>query len=86
MEKLDLKKDLKALYLPSAKKVERVDVPSFQFLMIDGAIEPGQSPGNSPLFAENMQALDVVPKLTPSVMGRIDEILGNKPEPESDYR
>jgi hypothetical protein len=57
MEKLDLKKELKTLYAPSAKKVELVDVPKFKFLMIDGAIEPGQGPGTSPLFAENMQAL-----------------------------
>jgi len=45
------------LYAPSAKKVELVDVMKFKFLMIDGAIEPGQGPGTSPLFAENMQAL-----------------------------
>jgi hypothetical protein len=57
MEKLDLRKELKTLYAPSAKKVELVDVPRFKFLMIDGAIEPGQGPGTSPLFAENMQAL-----------------------------
>jgi len=57
MEKLDLRKELKYLYSPSAKKVELVDVPKFKFLMIDGAIEPGQGPGTSPLFAENMQAL-----------------------------
>lgn len=57
MQKLDLKKDLKYLYQPSAKKIEVVDVPAMQFLMIDGAIEPGQSPGSSPLFAENMTAL-----------------------------
>ena len=57
MQKLDLKKDLKHLYLPAAKKVEMVDVPAFNFIMIDGAIEPGHEPGNSPLFAENMQAL-----------------------------
>ena len=57
MEKLDLKKDLKDLYLPSVKKIEMVDVPAMNFLMIDGAIEPGQAPGTSPLFAENMQAL-----------------------------
>jgi hypothetical protein len=57
MEKLDLRKELKYLYAPSAKKVELVDVPKFKFLMIDGAIEPGQGPGTSPLFAENMQAL-----------------------------
>ncbi len=57
MEKLDLKKTLKGLYSPSAKKVVVVDVPRFNFLMVDGAIEPGHGPGNSPLFQENMQAL-----------------------------
>jgi len=57
MEKLDLKKQFKFLYAPSAKKVEVVDVPALNFAMIDGAIEPGQGPGTSPLFQENMQAL-----------------------------
>jgi hypothetical protein len=57
MEKLDLKKELKNLYLPSAKKIEVVDVPAMNFLMIDGAIETGHGPSTSPLFAENMQAL-----------------------------
>ncbi|HTX92178.1 MAG TPA: GyrI-like domain-containing protein [Anaerolineales bacterium] len=57
MEKLDLRKDLKYLYAPSARKVELVEVPSFQFVMVDGAVEPGKGPGTSPLFQENMQAL-----------------------------
>ena len=57
MEKLDLKKDLKYLYAPPAKKIEMVDVPPMNFIMIDGAIEPDQAPGTSPLFAENMQAI-----------------------------
>jgi hypothetical protein len=57
MEKLDLKKDLKYLYSPSAKKIELVEVPAMNFIMLDGAIEPDQAPGTSPLFAENMQAL-----------------------------
>ncbi len=57
MKTLDLKKDLKAFYMPSAKKVEFIQVPCFKFLMIDGTIEPGLEPGNSPLFEENMQAL-----------------------------
>jgi hypothetical protein len=57
MQKLDLKKDLKFLYIPSAKKIELVDVPPMNFAMLDGAIEPDQAPGTSPLFAENMQAL-----------------------------
>ena len=57
MKKLDLKKDLKAFYKPSSKKVEFIQVPRFQFLMVDGAIEPGMEPGNSPMFEENMQAM-----------------------------
>ncbi len=57
MKTIDLKRDLKYLYAPSARKVESVDVPAMRFLMIDGAIEPDRSPGTSPLFQENMQAL-----------------------------
>ncbi len=57
MIKINLHKDLQYLYAPSAKKIEVVDVPGFNFLMIDGAIEPGKGPGTSPLFQENMQTL-----------------------------
>lgn len=57
MKLLDLKKDLKYLYQPSAKKVEILKVPKLQFAMIDGAIEKGSEPGKSPLFAEATQAL-----------------------------
>ncbi len=57
MKTLDLKKDLKAFYKPSAKKVEFIEVPRFQFIKVDGAIEPGKEPGNSPMFEENMQAM-----------------------------
>ena len=57
MEKLDLKKELKHLYTPSARAVALVDVPRFNFVMIDGSIEPGQGPGTSPLFQENLGAL-----------------------------
>jgi voltage-dependent potassium channel beta subunit len=35
---------------------------------------------------ENMAALDVVDKLTPEVMARIEGILDNKPAPPSDFR
>lgn len=35
---------------------------------------------------QNMKALDIVPKLDESVMTRIDDILGNKPEPVPNYR
>jgi hypothetical protein len=57
MKTLDLKKELKAFYQPSAKKPEIVTVPRFQFAMIDGAIEKGSEPGKSPSFAEATQAL-----------------------------
>lgn len=57
MEKLDLRKELKYLYAPSAKKVEVVDVPELQFAMIDGRIEPGQMPGTSGAFQEAVGAL-----------------------------
>jgi hypothetical protein len=57
MKTLDLKKDLKYLYQPSAKKVEILKVPLLQFAMIDGAIEKGKEPGNSPAFQEATQAL-----------------------------
>lgn len=57
MVELDLRKQWKHLYGPSAKKVELVDVPELKFLMIDGRIEPGQEPGTSPGFEEAVGAL-----------------------------
>jgi len=57
MQKLDLKKTLKPFYQPSAKKVTTIVVPRFKFIMIDGAIEDGMEPGNSPLFQENTEAI-----------------------------
>jgi hypothetical protein len=57
MKILDLKKQFKYLYQPSAKKIEAVQVPNLQFAMIDGAIEKGSEPGKSPSFAEATQTL-----------------------------
>jgi hypothetical protein len=57
MKTLDFKKDLKDLYMPSARRVEMVQVPRLQFAMIDGAIEKGFEPGNSRSFQEATQAL-----------------------------
>ncbi len=57
MQTIDLRKTLKWLYSPSAKKIEWVDVPAFNFIMIDGAIEPDASPGTSPGFQEATSAL-----------------------------
>lgn len=53
MKKLDLKKELKPLYLPSRKDVEVVRVPRFNYLMIDGIGDPNTSPE----FQQAMQAL-----------------------------
>lgn len=57
MIKLDLRKELKYLYAPSAKKVEIVEVPRFQFAMIDGQMEPGSEPATSESFQQALTAL-----------------------------
>jgi hypothetical protein len=57
MEKLDLKKELKQFYAPSAKQPMIVDVPALNYVMIDGQVEPGQTIENSPEFQQVMQAL-----------------------------
>jgi hypothetical protein len=43
MSKIDLEKDLKHLYNPSAKEITVVDVPPMNFLMIDGTGDPNIS-------------------------------------------
>lgn len=57
MEKIDLRKELKHLYAPSAKEVAVVDVPEFRFVMIDGTIQGGQTVESSPEFQDAMAAL-----------------------------
>ena len=57
MEKIDLRKQYKYLYAPSAKKVQVVDVPPLQFAMIDGVIQAGEGVGDSPDFQEAVSAL-----------------------------
>ena len=57
MKKLDLRKKYKSLYVPPARKVVSVEVPSLQFAMISGVIEPGKLPGESVAFEQAMQAL-----------------------------
>lgn len=55
--KLELEKTYKHLYKPSAKKISLVEVPKLNFLMIDGEIEKGFKPGDSPGFQERTAAL-----------------------------
>ena len=47
--------------------------------VITGASHPSQ-------VAENMKSLDVVERLSDDILERIETILDNKPEPESDWR
>jgi len=53
MKRIDFKKDLKRLYQPSAKEVALVEVPSMNFLMIDGKGDPN----NTPSYQEAVEAL-----------------------------
>jgi hypothetical protein len=43
MEKIDYKKEFKHLYKPSAKKVDIVEVPKWNYLMVDGEGNPNTS-------------------------------------------
>ncbi len=52
MDKVDLKKELKNLYKPSAKKVSIVDVPAMNFLLVDGEGAP-----TSQQYSEAIEAL-----------------------------
>jgi len=53
MKKIDHKKELKYLYRPSLKKIEEVDVPKMNFLMIDGEGDPNSSKA----FSDAVEAL-----------------------------
>ena len=48
--KLDLRKELKHLYAPSAKTIAVVNVPTYQYAMVDDALQPGQKPRPHPDF------------------------------------
>ncbi len=53
MTKLDLKKQLKHLYSPSAKQAELIEVPAMNYLAIDGE----GNPNTSQQFQDAVQAL-----------------------------
>jgi hypothetical protein len=52
LDKIDLKKELQALYNPSAKEVTIIDVPDMNFLMINGEDSPA-----APAYMEAIQTL-----------------------------
>jgi hypothetical protein len=56
MTRIDLKKEFKALYSASSRKVEFVDVPSMNFLMVDGKGDPGTARA----YQQAVEALYVV--------------------------
>ena len=53
MEKVDFKKKLKHLYKPTTRKVEIVEVPPMNFLMVDGIGDPNTSQS----FSDAIEAL-----------------------------
>jgi hypothetical protein len=57
MDKLDLRKRYKHLYQPTAKEVVLVDVPEFNFVMLDGMIHAGEKVDASAAFAQAMEAM-----------------------------
>jgi len=56
MKKMDLKKELKHLYQPSAKEVVQVDVPIMNYVMVDGEGDPNTSQA----FSDAVEALFAV--------------------------
>jgi hypothetical protein len=56
MEKIDFKKKLKDLYQTSAKDVAYLDVPSMNYLMVDGTGDPN----TSQLYADAVEAMFAV--------------------------
>lgn len=53
MGKIDFKKELKALYQPSAKEVVEVEVPPMNYLMVDGEGDPNTAQS----YADAVEAL-----------------------------
>ncbi|MCB9137714.1 MAG: GyrI-like domain-containing protein [Caldilineaceae bacterium] len=70
MAKTDLKKELAYLYKPSVKKVVQVNVPAFQYLMIDGEGDPNTSEAYAhaveALFSVSYKTKFMVKKADPS--------------------
>jgi hypothetical protein len=56
MSKIDLRKELRHLYAPSAKAIAEVEVPAFTFLMVDGQGDPNHSAD----YVEAVEALFTV--------------------------
>lgn len=70
MRKVDLKRDLKQLYRPSAKEVVQVEVPTLRYLMIDGEGDPNSSPE----YAQAVEALFSVSYTTKFMVKKAEDV------------
>lgn len=57
MDKLDLKKEYKQLYSPSAKHISLVTVPRFNFIMVDGEVPPHIKVDDAPEYIAAVETL-----------------------------
>ena len=57
MRTIDLRGDLKRFYAPRLGALELIEVPAFQFLMVDGQVAAGERPGESAGFQADVGAL-----------------------------
>jgi hypothetical protein len=57
MKKLDLKKQYKSLYNPSAKQVAVIQIPHFNFIMIDGTIRANTQVADAPDYQNGLETL-----------------------------
>ena len=71
MAKLELSEKIMELYAPSARRVDVVDVPKLNFVMIDGRLEEGTKPATSESFQDALNALNGI-SFTLKFMSKLD--------------
>ena len=71
MTKLKLAEEITELYAPSARRVDIVNIPAFNFIMIDGQIEEGRKPATSESFQDALNALNGI-SFTLKFMSKLD--------------
>ena len=60
MTKLEIKEEVASLYAPSARGVEVVEIPDFNFVMIDGELEKDAKLATSEAFQNALNALNSI--------------------------
>jgi len=58
MPKLELPEGISQLYAPSARHVDLVEIPEFNFIMLDGKLEAGTRPSTSKTFQNALNTLN----------------------------